>query len=602
MSTVGSTVLELRDAWRNQWPHALALWSDYLRLSEPRWCLNAHDRHVEGLIGSFAMIRLSDHAVVIDLETIAVDGLGGFALEIMGHEIGHHVYCPAELGDQARLVARIARALADRRGEAAMVANLYADLLINDRLQRERGLDMSGVYRRLGEASGAHASTSRLWGLYLRIYELLWRLPRGSMASLELPPEMEGDALLGARLIRVYGRDWLKGAGGFSLLLYPYLDEQEANAVRSIMQSMLDTQGRESGDIPDGLAELDDDEDALAVHPAEDPALGDPAIGPAADGAEDSGDSTSPPVGREEIGGQKSARRYRGIAEYGSLLHSIGLVSDAAEVAIRYYRERALPHLVRYPARPSPRVAEPEREGVESWDMGHPLESIDWVETVTKSAHVIPGVTTLQPVFGESVGGDARPRPIDLYLGIDCSGSMPNPRHALSYPVLAGTIVALSALRAGSRVMACLSGEPGKTIATDGFVSREREVLALLTDYLGTGYSYGVARLDDMLGHLGPMARPVHVLILSDTDLFSSLEERDGKNWDTAAKALQRAGGGGTVVLNAWDGTMQQYQREIKRLDAQGWDVVRITDWEEVIEFARRFAARRYSIEEGMPR
>jgi hypothetical protein len=38
----------------------------------------------------------------------------------------------------------------------------------------------------------------------------------------------------------------------------------------------------------------------------------------------------------------------------------------------------------------------------------------------------------------------------------------------------------------------------------------------------------------------------------------------------------------------------QQYGREIKRLQAQGWDVVRITDWEEVIDFARRFAARNY--------
>ncbi len=91
MSAAETTPEQLRETWRARWPHALALWSDYLRLSEPRWCLNAHDRHVEGLSGSFAMIRLSDHAVVIDLETIATEGLDGFALEIMGHEIGPHV-------------------------------------------------------------------------------------------------------------------------------------------------------------------------------------------------------------------------------------------------------------------------------------------------------------------------------------------------------------------------------------------------------------------------------------------------------------------------------------------------------------------------------
>ena len=46
----------------------------------------------------------------------------------------------------------------------------------------------------------------------------------------------------------------------------------------------------------------------------------------------------------------------------------------------------------------------------------------------------------------------------------------------LSYPVLACFIVALSAFRSGARVMACLSGEPGKSIQTEGF-RRDREPL-----------------------------------------------------------------------------------------------------------------------------
>lgn len=157
MRVIAPSPQELREDWRRQWPQALRLWSNYLRLSEPRWCLNIDDARAEQLSRSFAMIRLVDHAVVINLEDVALQGLGGFALEVMGHEIGHHVYCPADLADQGRLLARIGRGLADRADEAALVANLYADLLINDRLQRDHQLDMAGVYRCL-EAFSQHPS------------------------------------------------------------------------------------------------------------------------------------------------------------------------------------------------------------------------------------------------------------------------------------------------------------------------------------------------------------------------------------------------------------------------------------------------------------
>jgi len=53
------------------------------------------------------MIRFVDHAVVISLRQVAARGLEDFAREILGHEIGHHVYCPGNLDDHARLIAHI---------------------------------------------------------------------------------------------------------------------------------------------------------------------------------------------------------------------------------------------------------------------------------------------------------------------------------------------------------------------------------------------------------------------------------------------------------------------------------------------------------------
>src|SRR5262245_15077785 len=101
-AAVPPELLILRDAWSAQWPRALSLWSKFVKLSEPRWCLTPADEKRHGLAESFALIRLTDQAVVISLRQIHERGLERFGVEIMAHEIGHHVYVPASLRDQGR--------------------------------------------------------------------------------------------------------------------------------------------------------------------------------------------------------------------------------------------------------------------------------------------------------------------------------------------------------------------------------------------------------------------------------------------------------------------------------------------------------------------
>jgi hypothetical protein len=164
----------------------------------------------ERLSSSFAMIRLDDHAVVISLRQIEQEGLQEFGEEILAHEIGHHVYAPGDLRDNARLVARIRRALPTREGYASLVGNLYTDLLVNDRLQRGAGLDMAGVFQKLKRPGGG---SDKLWTLYLRIYETLWRLPRTTLVDADDDPAVRTDADLGARVIRAYARTGWAGRG-----------------------------------------------------------------------------------------------------------------------------------------------------------------------------------------------------------------------------------------------------------------------------------------------------------------------------------------------------------------------------------------------------
>jgi hypothetical protein len=569
------------------------LWSTYARLTEPRWCLTHKEAKQEHLTMSFAMIRLTDHAVVLNLQDIAERGLQAFPVEIMAHEIGHHIYCPGDLTDQGRLLARVRRGLPGVEESAPMIANLYADLFINDRLQRSHGLNLDRIYARLGDDG-----SSVLWRIYLRMYEILWQLERGTLVKHPLTPGQEGDAQLGARMIRVYARDWMKGAASFGALCLTYLTKDEGSKLRKAASRLLDSEGDPGGDgeaLPDGLSGIDDDELEPVRHPSEDPLVAGEKVEGAdrdasgAQGEEDADHSKDP-------GGQKSTKNFRDIREYRELIKQLNGKASDSDITIRYYRERAMPYLIRFPVKETPLAQEPMPEGLETWDIGRPLTEVDWVESVVMSPHVVPGVTTLARVYGDTPGSDPRKEPFDLYVGIDCSGSMPNPTVNLSYPVLAGFIVALSALRAGGRVMACLSGEVGKSIATDGFQREQAAVLGLMTQYLGTGYSYGIFRLDDMVTELRKQKarkRPVHILIVTDTDIYTSLASNQGKKdsrlgWTVAQEALTAAGGGGTMLLNA---APSSKDKNAEALRAQGWRLAYVSRWEEVLDFARKFSS-----------
>lgn len=573
-SAEGDAVLKM---WRDAWPGALELWSRFTKLREPHWCFTAAEEKAQDLTGSFAMIRLTDHTVVISLGQVISLGLQSYPLEVMGHEIGHHVYCPADLTDEARLMARLRAGLPTLEQYAGLVSNLYTDLLINDRLTRFAELRMGDIYQKL---SGA--SSNRLWTFYMRMCEILWSLERGTLAHGPGDRKLDLDAMLGARIIRAYANEWLRGAGRFAALCFDYL-EKDAKEVEKMLESWLDTHGRSESGVPDGISEIDPDEAGGAIHPSLDEAISGvpspdqerdrPAIG---DGATQRGDGVA-------------KRRYREPSEYADILRSVGVTLSDDEIVSRYYRERATPHLLQFPTREMPQSSEPLPESLEPWDAGEALEDLDIIESVMLNQQVIPGFTTMKRVYGTMEGSLPRREPLDLYVGIDCSGSMGNPRMQSSFPILAGTIVALSALRAGSRVKVVLSGEPGKFVSMKDFSRDEKEILTTLTSYLGTGYSFGIHRLAETFDARKPADRPVHILIVSDHDIYAMLGEKalGRAGWDVARQALAKARGGGTYVLNM----PEELEPEgVKRMRNDGWSVDFVRQWEDIVTFARQFS------------
>ena len=574
----------LAERWLQAWPDALAAWSRYTRLHPPRLCETSREARAEGLDGSFAMIRFADQSVVVDLQQVRELELDEYAAEVLAHEIGHHVYAPANGSDHLRLLARIRRALPTLERHAPMIANLYTDLHINDRLQRQNRLRMDAVYRRLYEnrRSVGDDDAGTLWRLYLRIYEALWTLERGSLGGgTRRDDRVDGDAWLGARLVRVYARDWVAGAGRFATLILPYLADDDAAA--KALARWHDTRAAGAGLDPQGGLDVEDDETDGAIHPSLDPEITGEDV-PAA--------ATDAP-GRGAGQTQNARGQCREPFEYGEILRASGLSLSDHDIAVRYYRERALPHRVPFPTRPAPHSAELQLEGLEPWDIGDSPDLLDPMQSVMQSPRLIPGLSTVKRVYGPAPDREQEPLPLDLDLYVDSSGSMPNPQRQTSWLTLAGAVIVLSALRAGARVQATLWSGAKQFLHTDGFVRNEDAILRVLTGFFGGATAFPVHRLRDTYVARRPTDRPVHILHISDDGITTMFQrdERGGDGWAIAAQALARARGGGTMVLNLFgkpDADLQRAQRE------QGWVVETVSSWPDLLGFARRFAKRHY--------
>jgi len=581
---------ELAEQWRAAWPQALAVWSKFTRLRDPALCASRVQAAREGLSGSFAMIRLLDQSVVVDLPLVAELGLQDYGLEILAHEIGHHILAPGSAGDQFRLLARMRRALPTLERHAPMVANLYTDLFINDRLLRQASLRMADIYRKLeqGKAKDSPAP-GKVWTLYMRIYENLWQLEKGELGG-GGDERLDTDAWLGARLIRVYAHDWMLAAGRFATLLLPYLvDDTGALQGNDPSRYFQDTRDAARGCQTYGAQQIEDDEENGAIHPVHDQRIS---------GLDDDAVGQSDATAQKQSGGQ-----LREPFELGEILKASGVDLSDHEIAIRYYRERALPHLVRFPSRPAPESAEPQMEGLSPWEIGDPLDDIDWLQSVMQSPRPIPGVTTVRREYGREPARDIDHLPVDLDMYVDSSGSMPNPQQHTSFLALAGAVIALSALRAGSKVQVTLWSGKHEVMQTPGFVRDEDMILGVLTGFFGGSTAFPIHCLRET--YAVKRKRPTHILQISDSGITTMFDQDELGNsgWDICARAMEHGGAGGTMALNIaadWDQDggnkwMRDIYGDLQRArDEQGWDIHAVARFEDLLEFARLFSQRHY--------
>lgn len=564
--------------WQALWPQAMALWSPYLKLHEPIWL--QHDEMIEehDFEKQIAAIKLTDQRVLVNIAEIKSLGLEEYALEILAHEIGHHVYAPANMKQQLQLLSSIYQSLPEFGQHAAHVANLFTDLLINYHLQRHKNCRIDKVYQRLNQQS-KNKEPSPLWDVYMGIYEQLWQLPATTLTQEKLTDAQQGDAILGSRIIKVYGKNWLVGASRFAMLMTPYLEDFKPNNQLSVLIDTLGVgENYKGGDVID-LPTI------APIHPNFDENLGGRKKGEI-DQDESKADSNS-----------ESSNQGLNPSQYQVIMRFAGVNMSSDEVVIDYYRKKVQPYLLPFPKKAQPAPSDTHFAGYELWDIGDDPTQLDWVSTAFYGKPAIPGVTTRKALYEPSEDMDTvKNMPCNLDLYVDSSGSMPNPSFEFSYPTLAGALLCLSALRAGAKVKVTLWSSADHCISTDGFIDDEQEVLSLLTGYFGRGTNFPLPVLKETYHQ--PSERPTQIVVLSDdgvdTLYESCWEEIIGE--DVCAMALKNCQGAGHLVLQLYD-EIETYIKANKNFvlaKQQGWQMYRVGDLSSMLDFARQFANQYY--------
>lgn len=586
-----------REAFAAAWEPALAAWSAHTLLREPRVLGTDAEAGKVHMSGQIAAIRLADSTILVNLERYLELGLQGCERAILAHEIGHHIFVPGNMADHVRLFAVLRRSLAGLPDPMVMLtANLWADSLINDRLVQDGGEGTAAgptgiveVYRRLRQ--NHKGPTDRVWRVYARSLEVLWRQPRDSLVDAATVSDTEhADAALLARIVRAFARDWIRGGRRYAAVLYPHLAEDAADAELKkqggaifTRSGLHDTEGAAkdqdgtSADLPAGV---------LQVDPIELEPLGDDLLAAGVDGDGDGGGGGG---GAGGAGGNA-----RPPFEVGQLLRAMGLKVDDHAMITRYYKELAMPHLVPFPSESSAPAMDEQPEGLDPWAAGDALEKLDLFASLLQSPVLVPGVTTVQRHTGLVPGSEAASSPLDLDIYVDCSGSMPDPRHALSYLTLSATILALSCLRAGGRVQATLWSGPGVFDTTGGFLRDERAVLGMVTGFVSGATAFPLHLLRDTFAARKPHEGNAHVVVISDdgVDTMLAKDEHGRPGREVVAEAMAKAGGGGTLVLNLYR-SPDQYAF-CTDLEALGFRIFAVRDWSELVAFSRAFVRDRW--------
>ena len=438
---------------------------------------------------------------------------------------GHHVLCPADLADNGRLLrpgpARAARAGGARADDPEHVRR-PAD---QRPAAAQRGLRMAEVYRRARDGR----RDDPLWTFYQRIFEILWALPAGTLAA-GRGRRRHGGRRAARREAGAGVRDRLArparaGSPRCACGTWSRRSRRRPSGCGGCCASAWSTRTRRSR----ASTRVDDGGEVAASR-----------AGPA--GQRVRGRADPAPRRRDAAG--RPASQYREPFEYGQLLRAAG----AGPVARRRWprgttasgRCRTWCRSRCADGTPS---TEPLPEGLGAWDVGEPLEAVDWLAT-----HAA--------VAGRGAGHDDR-------AAADRHGRGRRPRRAAGGPGHLRGLVGLDAEPgvarvvpdAGRRDPRAVGAAGGRAGAGDA-VERHQASSRAPTASCGTSGrcwasspAISVARRRSRCTCCATPTRdrdrPTHIVVISDDGVDTMFRPTDERGTAGCRDRGGRAGGGG---------------------------------------------------------
>jgi hypothetical protein len=524
------------------WQTALKFWSAFPR-AFPSPQLHTDPQHLLALNLShdLARVHLRSGSVLLNGLRLKEAGLLTKLPLILAHEAGHLLFSPASLLVQRKSLEILQSHLPNAIPELPHLANLWQDLLINQRLYQAHQTELISLIKAL-----CPTQPTPLWQWVLRGYEYLWHLAPGSLIPLSNDPSLEADASDLADLVHGFQYNDLGGLAGFAQLCKTYLD-QESRPFR--MREGTAWPGQQP--IPAQLTAGADKE----TRPSN---------------SENPWSLELPkPVSISQTS-QTAQNLHESPQHWQQFWAELGFDISISASTLIFYREKALPLLAPWKIPMSGMPADRLPEGLKPWLLDAPVQEIDWVESLLNSPRVVPGLTTVKQRWSHEPEQDpCAVNRLDLYL--DASGSLPNPFLEKAWMVLTGFVLALSALHQGWSVRVTLWSGTNEPIQTQPFGRNESAILTTLTHYLGGSTRFPLELFEKRYPERNPLIKPEasYICLLSDQGLLDSLQAEQGL--EVFNKALKHSHGGGSLFLQ-WPAEAPAHML-FAPLQVQGWSI-----------------------------
>jgi hypothetical protein len=503
------------------------------RLNPPRM-LSGREAKEFGMEDEIAAIRLDDRTIFVNEKNLEQRVGRKHLPRVIKHEVMHYLACPRGLRNYVRMVGHADLVVRNLR-LAKIIQNLYADLCINTQAYREGDKGMVDLYRKLSRGN----ENSEAWQIYMATYENMI-----GCQGMIIPQPKEEIRVKAKKLADIVNgaigqsNKWPDSIKKFARIVEEYLrnDDQkrkEAQKQKGQGQGQPQTAPQNAPDVTKGL---------ISSHEAKDFVPYDPKK------------TSKKEISKKIEGELKGLSQELGPKEFKRVISGLGL-ETSYQANIWLYRELASNYTLFFPQVPNHRSGE-FKHSPKKWGTEDPISRLDYNYSYRRSPVIIPNVTAWQWEYlnGENFSnGEDKP---DLLIVIDSSGSMPDPRKDMSFPVLTAVIAADSALAYGSSVAVINFSTYYKSC---DFTNQSREIDELIVKYQNGGTDIPG---EEMVRITSNHVYPIHTMIISDAGIHNL-------NPELANLELVRrnSAAGGSIFLCCAPSV------EAKQLEEIGYDV-----------------------------